>query len=113
MLAELLREYGIALVLCLSLVATLLGSLVTWQAYRGYRRHGSRPMLALTVGFALIAVVPFFFNVFVGAVVARLFPSAAVTVLLPGIKYLLEIAGLSFVLYSLYSRRDPDPERVD
>lgn len=40
------------------LVVFLLGFVIAFQAYRGYRRNDSPPMLYLAVGFALISVRP-------------------------------------------------------
>ena len=37
----------------------LVGAFVAFQAYRGYRRNDSRPMLALAVGIALLTTVAF------------------------------------------------------
>lgn len=41
----------------------LVGSFVAYQAYRGYRRNGSRPMLYLAVGIVLLTAVPAAVNV--------------------------------------------------
>jgi membrane-associated PAP2 superfamily phosphatase len=52
----------------LSLGTTVLGLLVAYIAFRGYRR-GSRPMLYVAVGFALVFVAPlvlFIGNVLLG-----------------------------------------------
>ena len=96
---------GNLLVLALSLTATILSALITAQAYRGYRRHGSRPMLFLAVGFAFITVIPFFVDIVFSAFFGRYFRAAVAGVFIPGVKYGLQIVGLSFVLYSLYGRR--------
>lgn len=39
-------------------VTAIAGLFVAYQAYRGYRRNGSRPMLYLAVGVALLTAVP-------------------------------------------------------
>jgi hypothetical protein len=36
-----------------------LGLFVTYQAYRGYRRNGSKPMAFLAVGIACFTAIPF------------------------------------------------------
>ncbi|MFD1598245.1 DUF7521 family protein [Halobellus rarus] len=43
----------------LSLGSTLVGGYVGYQAYRGYRRHDSRTMRALSVGLLLLTTVAF------------------------------------------------------
>lgn len=45
------------------LLVALLGTLIAVQAYRGYRRNDSRPMLYLAVGLCLLTLVPFLLNV--------------------------------------------------
>ena len=94
-----------ALVLGLALVATALSAFIAYQAYRGYRRNGSRPMLYLAVGFAFITTVPFFVDILFFAVAARYFGAQTASVVLPSVKYGIQIVGLAFVLYSLYGRR--------
>ncbi|MFC4447940.1 DUF7521 family protein [Halorussus aquaticus] len=43
----------------MNFVAALVGLLVAYQAYRGYRRNDSRPMLFIAVGFILTVGLPF------------------------------------------------------
>lgn len=93
------------LVLVLALVATALSALVSYLAYAGYRRNGSRPMFFLAAGFAFITVVPFFVDIVFFAVAGRLYSPRVTSVLLPGTEYGIQIVGLAFVLYSLYGRR--------
>ncbi|MFC4986345.1 MULTISPECIES: DUF7521 family protein [Saliphagus] len=45
------------------LLVALLGTVIAVQAYRGYRRNDSRPMLYLAVGLWLLTLVPFLLNV--------------------------------------------------
>lgn len=40
-------------------LTALVGAFVAYQAYRGYRRNDSRPMLYLAVGILLLTTVPF------------------------------------------------------
>ncbi|TMT87741.1 hypothetical protein E2L06_14540 [Haloterrigena sp. H1] len=40
-------------------LSALIGLFIAYQAYRGYRRNDSRPMLFIAVGFALALAVPF------------------------------------------------------
>ncbi|MEA5385965.1 hypothetical protein VB779_01800 [Haloarculaceae archaeon H-GB11] len=48
-----------ALSVAAAMATALLGTFVAYQSYRGYRRNGSRPMLFLAAGIALLTVVPF------------------------------------------------------
>lgn len=41
------------------ILSALLGVFIAYQAYRGYRRNGSRPMLFISIGFVLALGVPF------------------------------------------------------
>lgn len=88
-----------------TLVAIGLGLLIVFQAYRGYRRNDSRPMLLLAVGFALLTIGPFVLSLAVTAMAQSLPPgSLVVTYWLPLASRGLEIAGLLVILYSLYPR---------
>lgn len=46
------------LVFLLLAVIAAAGVFVAYQAYRGYRRNGSRPMLYLAVGIVLLTTLP-------------------------------------------------------
>lgn len=48
---DVLWTLGVAL----ELLVVAVGAVVAWQAYRGYRRNASRPMLFLAVAFAILA----------------------------------------------------------
>ena len=93
------------LIVGLSLVATVLSALIAYQAYRGYRRNDSRPMLYLTIGFAFITTLPFFIDLVFYPVVGRMYSARTASVILPTTKYGIQIIGLSFILYSLYNQR--------
>ncbi|MFB6173206.1 MAG: hypothetical protein ABEI39_01040 [Halobacteriales archaeon] len=83
-----------AATLARSLTATV-GLFVAYQAYRGYRRNDSRPMLFLGLGIFLVTVVPFVVTtVLAGAV--GISDAAAVLAWT-----LLEILGLASILYAL------------
>lgn len=47
-------------VLALNLLKGVVGIAIAYIAYRGYRRNGSRPMLLISVGFALTLGIPVF-----------------------------------------------------
>ena len=70
------------LALFASTLTALVGLLVAYQAYRGYRRNGSEPMRALAVGIVLIAVVPHAIITPITAAVALTDAQALVAVLL-------------------------------
>ena len=91
--------------LSLSLVATALGVVVTWQAYRGFKRHDERPLLFLAVGLAFLTVSPLVLDLTVTVYVARNFGAEATARIIPLVDYVTRIIGLAFVLYSLYGRR--------
>lgn len=89
--------------LAATLIASALGLIIVFQAYRGYRRNDSQRMLYLAIGLALITVAPFALSL----VFTLLAPSLdsgefLLSYVLPMGSRLLEIAGLSLILYSLY-----------
>jgi len=88
-----------------TLVASGLGLLIVFQAYRGSCRDDSRPMSLLAVGFGLLTVEPFVLPLVVTALARTLPPGTLlVTYRLPLAGRFLEIAGLGVILYSLYTR---------
>ncbi|WP_435334614.1 DUF7521 family protein [Haloarchaeobius sp. TZWWS8] len=80
------------------LVTVVLGLLVSYQAYRGYRTHGSEPMLYVAIGFVFVSV---------GAVIEGvLFDVLGWSIFVAGAVQTAAVAvGLLFVLYSLYGIR--------
>jgi hypothetical protein len=86
--------------LAATLVATALGLLIVFQAYRGYRRNNSRRMLYLAAGLGLIIVAPFALSL----VFTLLVPGdeLLMSYALPLGSRLLEISGLGLIIYSLY-----------
>jgi uncharacterized membrane protein YidH (DUF202 family) len=81
-------------VLLLALATVVLGLYISYQAYRGYRRNQSRPMLFLAVGIVLLTFVPAVFST-LGANVQAI---AGETVLLG---FLSRLAGLLSILYGI------------
>lgn len=77
------------------LVVLFLGLFIAYQAYRGYARNGSEPMLYLAIGFALISV---------GAMIeGLLFELLEMDIFVAGaIQTAITAAGMLIVLYSLY-----------
>lgn len=85
---ELLSVLGLLLV-------ALLGTVIAVQAYRGYRRNDSRPMLYLAVGLALLTLVPFLLNV-------ALATAGADRVAIALAENVARLLGLVAITYSLY-----------
>lgn len=79
----------------LEFVTAVGGLFVAYQAHRGYRRNGSRPMLYLAAGVLLLTAVPFAVSY---ALETLTLASDALLVLAVGT---LDVLGLSAVLYSL------------
>jgi H+/Cl- antiporter ClcA len=52
-------EWALAFGQLIGLLSGIIGLFIAYQAYRGYRRNDSRPMLYLAVGFALTLGIPF------------------------------------------------------
>ncbi|MFC4247794.1 hypothetical protein ACFOZ7_12640 [Natribaculum luteum] len=84
-------------VVSLFLVA-LLGTIIAYQAYRGYRRNDATSMLYLAIGLLLLTLCPFLINIAITTLVA---PARVVIVFLENVSRLL---GLLVIMYSLYGR---------
>lgn len=78
-----------------ALLVTLLGVYISYQAFRGYRRNQSRPMLFLAIGIVLITGVP--------SVITTLLVNFGVQN--ADLRYLLgltsELLGLLSILYAI------------
>jgi hypothetical protein len=79
-------------------LVALVGTLIAYQAYRGYRRNDAPSMLYLSIGLGLLTVVPFLVNVTVTTLVG---PERIVIALLENVS---RLAGLVGITYSLYGR---------
>ncbi|MDS0243193.1 MULTISPECIES: hypothetical protein [unclassified Haloferax] len=79
------------------LVTMVLGFLIAYQAYRGYRRNHSRPMLYVAIGFVFISF---------GAVIeGLLFDIVGLTLSDSGtVATIIVAVGMLSVLYALYGR---------
>lgn len=77
------------------LVTMGLGVLITYQAYRGYRTHGSDPMLYVAIGFLFVSV---------GAVIEGvLFEIVGLSIFTAGaIQTSIVAVGMLVILYALY-----------
>ncbi|KTG11578.1 hypothetical protein AUR64_03515 [Haloprofundus marisrubri] len=91
-------------IVALALGSTLVGGYVGYQAYRGYRRHDSRTMQALSLGLFLLTAVAFS-TAFVGSILLHEG--------LLGLQYqqpltlvtrLFQFLGVLLIAYSLHSR---------
>lgn len=89
--------FEVLTVASLFLVA-LVGTLIAYQAYRGYRRNDSTSMLYLSIGLLLLTAFPFLINILITTLIS---PSQVVTVFLENTSRLL---GLLAIMYSLYGQ---------
>ncbi|WP_049902296.1 DUF7521 family protein [Halococcus agarilyticus] len=83
-------------------VGALLGLFIAYQAFRGYRRNRSRPMLFISLGFVLVLGVPF--TLFVVFLLVRTVPRTGLAALIQ----VSEITGLSCIVYALHMQPDSD-----
>jgi hypothetical protein len=79
------------------LITVALGGWIAYQAYRGYRRYQSVPMLYVAVGFTLISA---------GAVLERsLYDIGGLPLFWAGaIQTVIVASGMCCILYSVYGR---------
>lgn len=81
----------------LGFLTALVGLAIAYQAYRGYRRNESRPMLFLAIGFVLSVGLPF-----VMVIPLLLFSHIeAVPSILTILGNLFTLIGLGCILYAL------------
>ncbi len=78
------------------LLGAALGVFIAYLAYRGYRRNDSRPMLFVSLGFALALGVPLVLTI---GYVALPIPGGQVAVQV--LTQTLEITGLLCIIYGL------------
>ncbi|MGQ3413600.1 hypothetical protein [Natrinema versiforme] len=79
-------------------LVALFGTVIAYQAYRGYRRNDASSMLYLAVGLLLLTLFPFLVNVVVTTLVS---PERIVIALLENVSRLV---GLVAITYSLYGQ---------
>lgn len=77
------------------LITVGLGLLIAQQAYRGYRVHGSQPMLYVAIGFVLISIGAVIEGVLFEVVELDLFTAGAIQTSIVAV-------GMLVILYSLY-----------
>ena len=82
------------------IVTMILGFLIAYKAFVGYRTYDSEPMLYVAIGFLLISV---------GAVIeGLLYDVAGLSIFLAGtVQTMIVAVGMLFVLYSLYGPLTP------
>lgn len=93
-----IHEWLLAVGQVASLLSGLIGILIAYVAYRGYRRNDSRPMLYIAAGFGLALGIPF-------ALVPAFFiaPSRVVQGLYV-VQTTSQLSGLLLILYALRMR---------
>lgn len=86
---------GTGTIFALAAMTAIAGLFVAYQAYRGYRRNGSRPMLFLAVGVLLLTTVPVVLNYLLSAVIGS--TDAEALLAITG----AHLAGVVSILYAL------------
>jgi len=85
-------------------VSTILGLAIGYQAYRGFRRNDSRSMRQLSLGLILLTAVPYTIS-FTGTLLIRLeFVPVSTQTPIGFAARVVQLLGLAFITYSLYSR---------
>ncbi|WP_136688172.1 DUF7521 family protein [Halorhabdus amylolytica] len=86
------------------LASAMLGLVIGYQAYRGFRRHDSTSMRYLSLGLILLTAVSFSLAAF-GTLLLRwgVIPLSFETPILL-LARITQFAGLVFITYSLYRR---------
>ncbi|MGO9646056.1 MAG: hypothetical protein ACLPY5_15095 [Candidatus Bathyarchaeia archaeon] len=80
----------------IKMVALILGTFIVYLAYKGYKRNSSKPLLYVSLGFALITagtvVEGLLYVIFISDLLVAIIAGTAVTVI-----------GLIVIIYSIYS----------
>ncbi|RQG96391.1 DUF7521 family protein [Natrarchaeobius chitinivorans] len=85
----------------INLLKGILGFVIAYIAYRGYRRNESRPMLYISTGFILLLAVPFVsFAVAISLVAAVDLPPVAEQGVVV-VSELSQLIGLLVIVYAL------------
>jgi hypothetical protein len=83
-------------VVALKTVTLVLGGLITYFAFKAYRRTGAPPLRALALGFGTVTL-----GSLLAGVVDRLLETAGTTALV--VESALTAIGFAIILYSLYA----------
>lgn len=78
------------------ILSVIIGVFIAYQAYRGYQRNKSRPMLFIALGFVFVLAVPFCIFLLYG-----LLPGIPVTAVIVT-SQLSQVSGLLAILYALW-----------
>ena len=78
------------------IITAVIGLLIAYTAYKGYRRNDSRPMFFIALGFALAIGLPFAL-----IVVVLVVDSSAVATAVALLSEVSTLAGLGCILYAL------------
>jgi len=90
--------------LVVSVCSVILGLVIGYQAYRGFRRNDSRAMQYLSIGLILLTAVPFTLSFGITAIMQvqpELTPFRQELVLLTRTS---QLVGLACITYSLYEK---------
>ncbi|PSP54990.1 hypothetical protein BRC82_08360 [Halobacteriales archaeon QS_1_67_19] len=83
-------------IVALKTVTLVLGGLITYFAYKAYRRTGAPPLRALSIGFGAVAL-----GSFLAGVVDRVLAASGELALI--VESALTAVGFAIILYSLYA----------
>lgn len=85
------------------LIVMVLGFLIAYQAYRGYRRQHSQPMLYVAIGFVFISFGAVIEGILFDVLGLMLFQASTVATIIVAV-------GMLSVLYALYGRGSREVE---
>jgi hypothetical protein len=85
-------------------VTMILGLAIAYEAYKGYQRHGSEPMLYVSIGFLFISVGAILEGLLFDVVGMHLHDASAIQTGIVAV-------GMLFVLYSLHGGLETAEER--
>lgn len=88
-------DWAVAILQGMNLIGAVIGVFIAYQAYRGYKRNESKPMLYIAVGFFLVLGVPL-----VLFAVAVLIPATPQTVF-AFVSQSATLVGLLAILYAI------------
>jgi hypothetical protein len=95
-----LSQVKVLILVASGVLAAAFGLLIGYQAFRGYRRNRSKPMLYIASGIVLLTTVPFIGSVLLASIGGQ---NPFIILLL---QRLLEFAGLACITYALYGDHD-------
>jgi len=88
-------DWALVYMQAVDVLSALIGIFISYQAYRGYRRNESKPMLYISIGFVLVLAVPFV--LLVALVLIPFVPVAAVGI----VQQTSQVLGLLAIVYAL------------